>query len=138
MLDHAVLELAHGRNFAVLTTRAGDGSAQSSVMWVDATDEHVLINTELGRAKDRNVQRHPAVTVLIWDAQNPYNYVEVRGRVLDRSVGDVARRHLDELANKYLGTPYQEPVRRERVLWTIAPDRQFARQPPAGGHGHRK
>jgi PPOX class probable F420-dependent enzyme len=135
MLEIEVLRLARGPNFAVLTTRAADGSAQSSVMWIDATEQSLLINTEVGRVKDDNVQRDAAVTVLIWDAENPYHYAEVRGRVRERTVGDVARHHLDELAAKYLGTAYREPVVRPRVLWTIEPTRQFVRRPPTGGHG---
>lgn len=135
MLDDEIYLLARNRNFAVVTTRAADGSTQASMMWIDATERALLINTETGRAKDRHVQRDSSVTILIWDAENPYRYAEVRGRVVDRSVGEPARRHLDSLADKYLGTPYQEPVRRPRVLWTVNPERQFMRQPPPGGHG---
>lgn len=135
MLESEVYRLATQANFAVLTTKSRDGTAQSSVMWIDATPEHLLVNTETGRVKDNNVQRDPEVTVLVWDSTNPYHYVEVRGRVIDRSIGDDARRHLDELAQKYLGTDYQEKVSKPRVMWTVEPVRQFVRQPPSGGHG---
>lgn len=135
MLEPEVHEMATQANFAVVTTKNPDGTAQSSVMWIDATAEHLLVNTETGRVKDRNVQIDPSVTVLIWDNANPYQYVEVRGRVTERSLGDAARRHLDGLAHKYLGADYQEQVQRPRVLWSVEPDRQFARVPPSGGHG---
>ena len=48
-------------------------------MWVDADDDHVLINTEVHRAKFKAVERDPRVTVMIWERENPYSYVEVRG-----------------------------------------------------------
>ena len=60
-------------------------------MWVDADDEHVLINTEVHRAKYRNVQADPRVTVTIWDRESPYRYVEVRGRVTGEVRGEQDR-----------------------------------------------
>ena len=52
-------------------------------MWVDATDDHLLINTEVHRAKYRAVEANPNVTVTVWNAENPYQYGEVRGTVAE-------------------------------------------------------
>ena len=122
-LDPRLTELATGANFAALTTLFEDGSPQTQVMWVDADDEHVLVNTEVHRAKFRNVQRDPRVTVTIWDRENPYAYVEVRGRVTDTVGGDEARDHIDACAHRYMGKDYPNPVQSERVILRIAPDR---------------
>ena len=73
-LDPDIKQRAQGPNFAALTTLMPDGQPQTQVMWVDADDEHVLINTELGRQKQRNVERDPRVTVTIIDRDDPYSY----------------------------------------------------------------
>jgi Pyridoxamine 5'-phosphate oxidase len=57
------LELLRGENFAWIVTLSRDGSPAASIMWIDATDTHVLVNTAVGRRKDRNVERDPRVTV---------------------------------------------------------------------------
>lgn len=124
MIDDTVKTLATGKNFAALTTLFGDGHPQTQIMWVDADDEHVLINTEIHRQKYKNVQRDPRVTVTVFDADNPYHYAEVRGRVVEEVRGDVARAHIDQLSQKYMGAPYGNPIQSERVLLKIAPDSQ--------------
>ena len=93
MLEPAIRDLAAmGTNFGTLAVPLPNGQTLSHVMWVDATDEQILINTEVHRAKYRAIQQHPEVTVTIWDAQNPYRYAEVRGRVIGEVRGDEARR----------------------------------------------
>ena len=81
MLDDTAKTLAQAKNFAALTTLFPDGQPQTQMMWVDADDEHILINTEVHRAKYKNIERDPRVTVVVFDADNPYHYAEVRGRV---------------------------------------------------------
>ena len=127
MLDPKVVALAHGPNFAAFTTLLADGRPQTHVMWVDADDEHLLINTELHRQKARNVQRDPRVTVAIIDAANPYDFAEVRGTVVEIVRGPVARAHIDALALKYTGKPYAPTIQSERVVLKIAPDRTVLR-----------
>ena len=127
MLDPKVVALAHGPNFAALTTLLADGQPQTHVMWVDADEEHLLINTELHRQKARNVQRDPRVTVAIIDAANPYDFAEVRGTVVEIVRGPVARAHIDALALKYTGKPYAPTIQSERVILKIAPDRTVLR-----------
>lgn len=127
MIEDKVKELARKPNFATITTLLQDGSPATHVMWVDADDEFVLINTETGRAKYRNVQRDPRVSVVIWDHENSYDYVEVRGRVAETVTGDEARRHIDDLSMKYTGNAYDPAaIQTERVILKVAPDRQRA------------
>lgn len=127
-LDPEVKELATGRNFAALTTLFRDGGPQTQVMWVDADDDHVLINTEVHRAKFRNVERDPRVSVLIWELGDPYRYVEVRGRVTDVVRGPQARAHIDACSERYRGRPYDpERIHSERAILRITPDRVLKR-----------
>ena len=123
MLEPRARDLARGKNFAALTTLLPDGQPSTQVMWVDADDDHVLINTEVGRQKFRNVKRDPRVTVTVIDAESPYRYAEIRGRVVETVAGDEARRHIDALSEKYVGGPYANPIQTERVILKIAPER---------------
>ena len=125
MLDQKVKSLAEGKNFAAFTTLLPWGQPMTHVMWVDADGDHLLINTEVHRQKFKNVSRDPRVTVTVIDSSNPYHYAEVRGRVVETARGEVARQHIDTLANKYTGQPYDAAtITSERVLLRIAPDRQ--------------
>jgi PPOX class probable F420-dependent enzyme len=126
-LSPAARELATGANFAALTTLFEDGTPQTQVMWVDADDDHVLINTEVHRQKFTNVERDPRVTVLIWDADDEYRYVEVRGRVVETVRGPQARDHIDACSRRYLGKDYPTRIRSERVILRIAPERVVER-----------
>jgi PPOX class probable F420-dependent enzyme len=128
-LQPRVVELARGQNFAALTTLPPRGQPQPQVMWVDADSEHLLVNTEVHRQKFRNVERDPRVTLMIWDKEDPYRFVEVRGEVVEKVRGPEARKHIDELSQKYRGRPYQTPIRSERVVLRIAPLRQVIRMP---------
>jgi PPOX class probable F420-dependent enzyme len=126
MLDEIAKTLAKDKNFAVLTTLLPSGQPQSQVMWVDADDDYLLINTEAHRQKFHNIERDPRVTVTIIDASNPYHYAEVRGRVIEVVRGDAARSHIDELSQKYTGGPYKPEIVSERVILKIASDRSRA------------
>ena len=127
MIDEKVKKLAQQDNFGTITTLLADGTPSTHVMWVDADDEHMLINTEIGRMKYRNVQRDPRVAVVVFNKDNPYEYAEVRGRVVETVGGDVARKHIDALSEKYTGKPYDPAaIQTERVILKIAPERQRA------------
>lgn len=125
MLEQKVKSLAQDKNFAVLTTLLSDGQPMSHVMWVDADEEHLLINTEVHRQKFKNVSRDPRVTVTVLESGNPYHYAEVRGRVVGTVKGPEAREHIDQLSQKYVGKPYDpDMIQSERVILRIAPERQ--------------
>jgi len=123
MLDAAAKELAQAKNFAALTTMLPSGQPSTQVMWVDADDDDVLINTEVHRQKFANVGRDPRVTVTVIDAANPYRYAEIRGKVTATVTGPDARAHIDALSEKYTGAPYSPQIQSERVILRITPDR---------------
>ncbi len=126
VLQDITKELAKAKNFAALTTLFPDGRPQTNVMWVDADDDHILVNTEVHRQKYKNVRRDPRVSVTVIDASNPYHYVEIRGRVVEEIRGEVARAHIDELSTKYTGRLYANPVVSERVILKVAAERELA------------
>ena len=68
------------RHSLILATLMPDGQPQVTPVWVDYDGRHVLINTAEGRQKDKNLQRDKRVALSILDPDNPYKYLEVRGR----------------------------------------------------------
>ena len=124
MLDPQIRDLAQGKNFAALTVIPASGHPMTHVMWVDADDEHVLINTELGRAKATAMDNDGRVTVAVWDTDNPYHYAEVRGMVAGTSTGQEAEDHINALSLKYTGAPYAFGDPTKRIIYRVAPDRQ--------------
>jgi PPOX class probable F420-dependent enzyme len=122
-LDPRVRELAQAPNFATLSVILRSGRPMTHVMWVDADEDHVLINTEAHRAKFRAVERDPRVTVTIWQRDDPYTYAEVRGEVVETVRGQEARAHIDSLSQKYRGKDYDDAaITSERVILRIAPE----------------
>ena len=122
-LDDDLKTLAQAKNFAALTTLMPGGQPQTQIMWVHATDDQVVINTQLDRQKYRNVVADPRVTVTVFDAENPYRYVEARGVVASTQDGAAAGASIDELSQKYMGAPYGNPITTERVILRIEVDR---------------
>ncbi len=80
-LNDEIHRLLDERHFAVLATLNPDGGPQTSAMWVARDGDDVLMSTTEGRRKHRNLVREPRASVTILDADDPYNYVELRGRV---------------------------------------------------------
>jgi PPOX class probable F420-dependent enzyme len=128
MLEPAIRNLARDKNFAMLSVRMPNGQIGTHVMWVDADDEHVIVNTEIHRAKFKGMQADPNVTVTIWKHDDPYAYAEVRGVVSETVRGQEARDHIDALSQKYKGTTYASEITSERVIVKITPERQIARK----------
>lgn len=119
------LELLRGENFAHIVTLRRDGSPQATVVWIDADAGrgHVLVNTAVGRAKDRNLRRDPRVSISVHDQRDPGRYVAIGGTVVEFVTGDEADRHIDFLSRKYDGEPWTAVPNQERVLYRIRPDR---------------
>lgn len=125
-LTEEAIRLASGPNFAVLSTLLPDGTPQSHVMWVDTDGENLLLNTEAHRRKARNLERDPRATVTLIDRDDPYRFVEVRGRMIEVVEGPAARDHIDRLSRKYLGKDYSTPIRSHRIMLVVQPERVVA------------
>ena len=100
-----------------------DGSPQVTPVWCDLDGDFVVFNSAKGRQKDRNVRRDPRVSLAIIDPENPYRYLEVRGRVVEFTEQG-ADAHIDKLAKKYLGVdkyPYRQ-ASEVRVIYKIQPE----------------
>jgi PPOX class probable F420-dependent enzyme len=123
-LDADTIRLAKDKNLATVVTLMPDGQPQALLTWIDTDGEHLLVNTEPTRQRARNVARDPRITVLIHSGDDPWDWSEVRGRVVDTLDGQPARDHIDELSRKYMGTEYRNPIGpKGRIILKIAPDK---------------
>ncbi|MBI4635844.1 MAG: PPOX class F420-dependent oxidoreductase [Candidatus Rokubacteria bacterium] len=117
-------DLLGKKAFAHLATVGKDGTPQVTPVWFDVDGAHLRINTARGRVKDKNLRRNPRVALSIQDPDNPYRYIQVRGRVTEMTETD-ADDHIDRLTRKYLGQdryPYRQ-AGEVRVLVWILPER---------------
>ena len=117
-------DLFQKRAFACLATLMPDGRPQVTPVWCDYDGRHVIVNSAEGRRKDKNMRSDPRVSLAIMDPENPYRYLEVRGRVVDIT-HDGADQHIDKMAKKYLGQdkyPYRQPGE-VRVMYKIELER---------------
>ncbi|MCC6342381.1 MAG: PPOX class F420-dependent oxidoreductase [Bryobacterales bacterium] len=117
------LDLFRKKAFASLATLMPDGRPQVTPVWCDYDGSHVIVNSAKGRRKDLNMRAEPRVSLAIIDPDNPYRYLEVRGRVAEiTEVG--ADEHIDKMAKKYLNAD-KYPNRRAgevRVIYKIKPE----------------
>ena len=107
-------------NFAFIATIMPDGSPQNTPVWIDRDDDTVVFNTAKGRAKHVNLERDPRIAVTVLDGDNPYSYLQVRGRA--EFVEEGADDHIDKLAKKYLGKdeyPFRRPAE-QRIIVRVA------------------
>ena len=108
--------------FAHLATLMPDGSPQVTPVWIDYAGGVLKVNTAKGRTKARNMTTGASVAVAIQDPDNPYRYLQVRGRVKSMTEQG-ADAHIDALAKKYLGQdkyPYRRPGE-VRQIYEIEP-----------------
>jgi PPOX class probable F420-dependent enzyme len=114
--------LQQKKAFANLATLMPDGSPQVTPVWLDYADGAIRINTAKGRVKARNLKVGSPVALAVMDPDEPYRYLQVRGRVR-RVVEEGADAHIDALAKKYLGKdkyPFRQPGE-IRVMYEIEP-----------------
>ncbi|QIS11546.1 PPOX class F420-dependent oxidoreductase [Nocardia arthritidis] len=118
-------DILYKKGFAHLASLGPDGEPQSHPVWFDFDAAHgrLLVSTGTDRQKYRNIQRDPRVSVSILDPDDPYRYLEVRGRVV-KIEPDPEKAFLDQLARKYLDLdtyPYEQRRNVERVILHIQP-----------------
>lgn len=124
MIPDKYRDLLDGPIVVALATLMKDGTPQVQPVWCSYDGTHVLVNTEKGRQKYRNLSRRRVATILAVDPRNDSRWLEVRGRVVAETEAGAAE-HIDELARLYLQVdkyPYHQPGD-VRVLFRIEPER---------------
>ncbi len=123
ILPQKYRDLLSKQAFGYLATLMPDGRPQVTPVWCDDEGEYLLVNSAKGRRKDLNMRHDPRVAISIVDPEDPYRYVEIRGRVVDITE-EGADAHIDRLAKKYLDLakyPYRRPGE-VRVIYRIKPE----------------
>jgi PPOX class probable F420-dependent enzyme len=119
-LPDRVRALFAGVNFVTVATIDPDGKPQLSVVWAKHDGDDVLFSTIKGRRKYSNLVRDGRASALVYPADDPYSYAEVRGRV---TLTDDPSAHLiNELSIKYTGEPFGDRPGEQRVIVRIIPD----------------
>jgi len=122
-LPEKYLDLFSKKALGSLATIMPDGRPQVTPVWCDLEGGRIVVNSAKGRLKDRNIRRDPRVAITLIDPDNPYRYLEIRGRVVEMTEQD-GDAHLDRMAKKYLGVdayPWRNP-KDTRVIYKIEPE----------------
>jgi PPOX class probable F420-dependent enzyme len=120
--DPGVRDLLEQPNYAVVSTHNRNGSIHSTVIWIGLEDgDAVSINSAIGRLWPTNLQRDPRVTLLVYEANNPYRFVEIRGTA--QATSDGADEHIDLLSHKYTGQEMNRRPGERRIKFVVAPER---------------
>ncbi|MDQ4112249.1 MAG: PPOX class F420-dependent oxidoreductase [Actinomycetota bacterium] len=121
MLTDRQAQILSEPNSAVVTTLRKDGSAHSTLAWVDWDGEFVLINTVVGRIKERHLRRDNRISVCVVDRNNTNWYLGVEGRA--ELVTEGAAEHFNKITREYLG---RDGVLKEgavRIIARFRPDK---------------
>lgn len=109
------------RAFAILATLMGDGTPQATPVWFNYVNGKIMFNTARGRVKEQNLADRKDIALVILDPDNPYRYMQLRGKVLEETEQN-ARQHIDDLAGKYTGeADYKSYQGERRVKYTVEP-----------------
>lgn len=125
--DPSIRKFFESKNFVFLSSLMEDESPHVTPTWVDIENGNILINTPIGRVKQKNISRDPRIAISAVDQYNQYEMITVRGKVIEQITGDAAEKHIDKLAKKYIGKD-KFPGRskgEERVILKIKPEKVF-------------
>lgn len=106
--------------YLFLATIMADGSPQVTPVWFDNDGAHILINTNEGRVKDRNMKERSKVALVIQDPADPYRYLQIRGEVIGYT-RQGADKHIDMLSRRYRGKPWNYNPKQKRIIFKIKP-----------------
>ncbi len=135
-LSNDIKSLIDRPNFAHLASLMSDGSPQSVPVWVGRENDSVLICTGESSLKARNTLRDHRVALSVIDLHNPYEEVQLRGRVVERRP-DRDFHFMDLISQKYTGKPFPFRNPEGRVALVIEFDKAkytklpFEHTPPA-------
>ena len=121
-LNANAIKLIEGKNFAFLATIMPDGAPQVSPVWIDHEGDIILVNTAVGRQKQKNTARESRVAISVADQNNMYDKIVIRGHVTSQTL-EGADAHIDKLAKKYIGKdsyPWRQPGEK-RIILRIEP-----------------
>ncbi len=117
-IDPDIRRVLDGTPIAHLATVLPDGAPHAIPVWIATHGDHVAILTGPDSRKARNLRRDPRVALSLTPADNPYQPIIIRGRVVEWIDGDA-------------GWGDRRPDLHQVHRWPL-----LAR-PAAGGRAHR-
>lgn len=109
---------------ATLATIDDDGFPQLTEVWFLHEEGEVKVSVNTSRAKLRNLERRPQCSLLVLDLQNPYRYLELRGRA--RVEADADRAFAAKVGEKYgADLAAHDAPEDGRVVITIEPEKIY-------------
>jgi PPOX class probable F420-dependent enzyme len=109
--------------FLFLATLNANGTPQLSPVWFDTDGKHILINTNEGRLKDKNMKERPnQISMVIQDPNDPYRYLGIKGKVAS-STTQGADEHINKLSLQYDDKPWKHREGQKRIIFKIEPIR---------------
>jgi PPOX class probable F420-dependent enzyme len=116
-------------NFAHLATLMPDGSPQSVPVWVGREGDRLIVCTGEASLKARNARRDPRIALSVVDHRNPYEEIQVRGRVVERRP-DPSLEVMDPISRKYTGKPFPFRDPKGRIALVIEVEKvRYAKLP---------
>lgn len=103
-----------------LATTMADGTPQVTPVWFDTDGEHILVNTNEGRVKDKNMKARRHVAMVIQDPNDPYRYLGIRGEVVGYT-REGADEHIAMLSMRYDNKPWTRRENQRRIIFKIKP-----------------
>jgi PPOX class probable F420-dependent enzyme len=122
-------------NFAHFATLMPDGSPHVAPVWINRDGDRVTISTSSESVKGKNTKQNPRVAISIVDFTNPYEELQLRGRVVERRA-DPDLKALDATSQKYTGKPFPMRDQKTQVALIIEVDKEhylklpFVHTPP--------
>jgi PPOX class probable F420-dependent enzyme len=117
-LNDDARRLLSGANYGYLATLLEGGMPKVDPVWVDHDGDLVLVTTDGKSIKAQNVARDDRVALAVTNLHDPYDQLQVRGRVVEvRPDDDLVV--LDRLSEKYLGEPFPRRRWSQRVVLVI-------------------
>lgn len=116
-------EILTKRAFGHVATLGPGGEPQSNPVWIDWDGEHLMFSQTTSRQKVQNLKRDARVAVSMVDPDQPYSYLEIRGRV-EKLDNDPDYAFINKMAKKYLDAdeyPYLQPGE-ERIVVKVRPE----------------
>ena len=108
------------RALLYLGTIMTDGSPQLTPVWFDTDGEYILINTNEGRVKDKNMKARSRVAMVIQDPDEQERYLGMRGEVVGFT-REGADEHINKLSLKYYNKPWTYREGQRRIIYRIKP-----------------
>ncbi len=111
--------------FASLAVTLSNGLPQVTPIWFGWDGTHIILNTARERVKDKVMHRRGKVALLIVDPNDPYRYLQIRGRVVDETE-EGAYDVICDLRLKYRGDRnYPKNPGEVRVTYKMLPEQVF-------------